>query len=300
MNTTLCMFVMFFVGAGNALAEEVDRRRLRALEELTTNVAKSILDPAVVVVIAESRYDIILRDPEERFPGSKKMDAIAVLSLNPLVPVEYLRGMGNSELIYVQIDYGGIVRSRRPIYYVPRTSTEGTWLYFLRHVERLPSFTEIANSEISNELQKIDAALPPLEVAKQFGLDSWLRRDTWFELAAPITAYPISYTVRDLKISHEYADFSKAQVQKMGDNWRSLAEKRREKSKDKEIILTTEQIAQIEVLVKMFPADGSVPDIDALISMRSPFADAILKELAKRASEPSIANPTPQYDSDSR
>jgi len=281
------LILLFLIATlASSFAENVQNRQTHAFEEITKNIAKCIIDPEVVVVIAERRLDSALRYPGGELLTATKGDAIMAMSLSALFPVEYLRGDGNPEMIFVQIDVNPIIRGQTRLTYIPAYSGEGTWLYFVRPVAKLPeSFGRIASSDISNKLQNIDTSTPPHEVAKSLGIDSWLRKDNWFEIAATITAYLISYSVRDLKAPAGFSEIAINQVNQRRDNWRKLAEERRNVRKNNDIILTPEQIEQIETLVEMFPSDEAVPNIETLINMKSPFADAIIIELSKRPAD---------------
>jgi len=257
----------------------------RQLASLASIIAKCVIDPEVIVVIAERRRDVSTRDPDAQYPGPEKSDVRSALEIRPLVPVLYLRGGGNKDLINVQLNTYILARNRRlaPRYFA-KFNEQGTWLYFIRPVSRLPDvFALTVHSEISQKIQGVDKDTPPHDFAKSFGLDSWLRRDNWFELAEPRSAVFISPEIRELQPIHQYdqvyTDQLNSRVQK------TLALREQRGSLNEILMLTDEQVEEIKRLVEMFPSDGKVPNVDDLLAMKSPFADAILRELSRKPME---------------
>lgn len=263
------------------LTSEQQQEYKRRLASLTSIIAKCIIDPEVIVVVAENRPDIGTRDPNVPIPSTMMFEIREALDIIRLVPVLYLRGFGSGHIINVQLNRWPLKRSGGsfPAYFL-KSNEEGTWLYFIRPVTQLSEvIRKVASSDISEKLEAMDKDLSPHTVAKKLGFDSWLRKDNWFELAERNSAVLIGFSIRDLEPIHEYGELFLEQLNSQNQLSLSLREQRRDPATT--IVLDDEQFEAIKKLLEMFSADGKVPSVDDLIAMKSPFADAILAELSK-------------------
>lgn len=253
---------------------------MQAFENMVQIVSRCLLDPEVVVVIAEFRHDAYLRDPVEKYPNRNKFDIRAIMDIQELFPVSYIRGVANSEMLNIQLNVRGISREGPQRHYVPKLNEQGTWLYFIIPVKQLPDTPLETASEASTQFKKIDPKTPPHEAAKLLGVDSWLNLGNWYELAEPYSAVLISTSVREMMPIHDY---DRKFLQNNENRIQFLVARHAKSDRpSRSVVLTSQQLEQIEKLAQMFSPGRERPSAQELINLNSPFADAILKELAKR------------------
>lgn len=273
---------LYFVPLYGALATTVGyKAKFHKLSEI---VANCILDSNSIIVVAEKRNDSNMLDPEEKFPTQGiKPDVRMAFGMYEFFPLVYLRGKGNENSINVQLNMWEIIRNRgKPFQYIPNFSEEGTWLLFLKPVKNLPdTFEKPHNQVLQKKLESIDNKMPPHDAARQLGIHGWLREDNWFALAEPMSAVLINFNLRDLKSPHSYSDSFIQNQARM----RDILRKKREQARAKlnRIVLTPEQFEQIKSLIAMFDSENGLPSVEQLISLNSPFSNAILEELAQRS-----------------
>lgn len=249
--------------------------------ELSKIIARSILDSGTIIVVAEIRYDSNLLDSSEKVPKIKP-DLRWAFDMHEFFPVVYLRGDGNKSSINVQTNKSNLIRQGNYYPYMPNFSFEGTWLLFLKPVEKLPdSIRKADNPELQKKIESISFHSPPHAASLQLGINDWLRKDNWFSLAEPMSAVLIDFSVRDLPYSHEYDELFLQQHA----NLTSILKQKREKAITvlKTIILTPEQFVEVKSLIGMFNPRNDLPSIEQLIKLNSPFSNAILEELANQS-----------------
>ena len=274
------IFAAIFASLSGAMANSPNQREIQAFKDMVQIVSRCLLDPDIVIVIAESRYDKRLRDPEEKFASKIKHEVRSVLGLRQLFPVSYLRGTGADEMLNIQVGLGGISREGPQRHYFPKFSEQGTWLYFIKPVEKLPEVLLKTTSEISTQFEKMDPSTPPHKAAEMLGIDSWLNRSNWYELAEPYSAVLIGFSVRELPLKHSYDPRT---IKKVMDRTQEyIARDVKSDRPSRSVILTSQQLEQIEKLAQIFSPGRELPSAQELINLNSPFADAILKELATK------------------
>ena len=89
--------------------------------------------------------------------------------------------------------------------------------------------------------------------------------------------------IRDLALPTSMPEFDKARVLATYDRIRKVVTP--ESMQQMELTLTKSQLEEIEKLVKLFSSPDKLPTVDELVALKSEFADAILRELAKTSSE---------------
>lgn len=258
--------------------------KLKQAEEVISLIAKEIIDPSCYILLAESRLDARMRIYQQ-FSSDQMSSVTGALDLHQFMPVSVIRGGDiNMSSIWIQIDPYVIRMRKKVFYHFPLTDTEGVWLCFIKPVERLPRIMGKDTTQLNIAINAIDKTMPPHELAKKLGFNEWLNKNTWFELADEFSIFRVAdLPIRGLELPASIGKISREQLRLQNDRIREV--QKSEPIRQKEFTLSETQLEEIKKLIKLFQAPDKLPSVEELVAMKSEFADAILRELAKTSSE---------------
>jgi len=276
------MGVYLLLDAPMGLAQDV--RVTNVVDESTTIIAQGILDYNNVILIGETRLDMIT----QVIPSASLRAVLPVkstLNLTPIAPLTVLRGKNiPANFIWVQKDpYPLRFRTRR-IYNNPKLAFEGVWIFFLKPVSRIPKALSADSSEVSQKIFQYDRSASPHQLAKEFGVDTWFNESNWFELAFDYSAFHLQgRTIRELPLPEQLNSNLRIQLTEFYEKVRNIRKNQKTKIKESEFSISAKQLKEIETLIKLFQNPNSPPSIEQLLELKSEFSDAILREIGKKA-----------------
>lgn len=265
----LVSFAKADLGSSAGIGGDVGRKT-----EVLELVARSILDRASVILIAESRYDSAFM-PSPR-PILKYAEITGILELRTLFPLQSIRGLEPENRIWVQIDPTDILERNKKFQHIPALASEGVWICFLRPVKSLPKTLRRDGDELCTAIADFGKDHSLAEVAEKFSFSSWLNDKTWFMPAIDFSIFQIDRKIRDLSFPQNLQKSDADQIKDRLARVRAISSPfEKDQFKFSEL-----EVAEVIRLAELFDRKDGRVSIDDIAETGSEVGNEIIRQLA--------------------